>query len=59
MTPAPYTGWMQAMRAITYKPMKIDENKGSLMGHTKKQYLKKELTKPILILPNLSLPNLT
>jgi hypothetical protein len=29
------------MPAITYKPMKITENKGSQMGHTKKN-IKKE-----------------
>jgi hypothetical protein len=31
------------MLAITYKPMKINENKGSQMGHTKKIFLKKIL----------------
>ncbi len=46
MTPAPYTGWMQAMLALTYNPMKINENKGNLMGHTKKQYFNNELTNP-------------
>ena len=30
------------MLAITYKPMKIKENKGSQMGHTKKIFEKKE-----------------
>jgi chromosome condensin MukBEF ATPase and DNA-binding subunit MukB len=33
---------MLAMLAITYKPMKIKENKGSQMGHTKKIFEKKE-----------------
>ncbi len=40
------------MLALTYNPMKINENKGNLMGHTKKQYLKNELTQP-------NKPNLT
>jgi hypothetical protein len=31
------------MLAFTYKPMKIKENKGSQMGHTKKKILKKHL----------------
>jgi hypothetical protein len=30
------------MLAITYKPMKINENKGSQMGHTKKIFKKLE-----------------
>ena len=45
-TPTPYTGWMQAMLAITY--MKNNKNKGSLMGHTKK-ILKKKKKKTLKI----------